>query len=161
MTIRPAVMADFDEISAIFARARRFMAEAGTPGQWNTTYPPADLIRADITSGAARVCEVEGRIQCVFSVFPQGDPIYDTIYGGTWPDGLPYCAVHRVASRGEVRGIAGACLHRCVEQYGRVRIDTHADNRPMQRTLEKQGFVRCGLVFYPGDGERICYQAAK
>lgn len=156
MTIRPAVPADFDTISTIFAHARQFMIQTGNPDQWRTNYPPEELIRSDIAAGACHVCEVDGRIQCVFSVFPEGDSSYALIWDGSWPDDEPYCAVHRVATRGEIRGIARDCLRWCLQKWGHVRIDTHADNRPMQHILEQIGFVRCGKVPYRGE-ERLAY----
>lgn len=161
MNIRPAVPPDYEEISAIFARARAFMAQSGNPDQWRTTYPPEDLIRREIDTCCTRVCEIDGRIQCVFSVFPEGDPCYDCIWDGQWLDDSPYCAVHRVASRGEVKGIARDCLRWCLEQYGNIRIDTHADNRPMQHILEKVGFTRCGRVLVAPGEERIAYQCKR
>ena len=159
MLIRLAVEADLPELSAIFARARDYMVRTGNPTQWGDAYPPEELIRSDIAAGSCHVCEVDGRIQCTFSAFPEGDPSYSLIWDGAWPDDGPYCAVHRVATRGEVRGIARHCLRWCVERWGRVRIDTHADNLPMQHILEQLGFVRCGKVPYRGE-ERIAYQNA-
>ena len=161
MLIRPATLADFDDLQAIFARARQFMADTGNPNQWRTTYPAPELIRKDIAAGATRVCEVDGRIQCVFSVFPEGDPCYNEIFDGGWLDDQPYCAIHRVATRGEIPGIAARCLDWCVEEYGNIRIDTHADNAPMQHVLEKLGFARCGRVYFTPTAPRIAYHRRK
>ena len=51
-----------------------------------------------------------------------------------------------MASDGTERGIFERCLAFCLERSGNLRIDTHADNRIMQRLIEKSGFVRCGII---------------
>ena len=49
------------------------------------------------------------------------------------------------------RGIIGklfafACEKAAVDGMVSVRIDTHADNAPMRRAVEKFGFVPCGDI---------------
>ena len=43
-----------------------------------------------------------------------------------------------------------------------MRIDTHAENLPMQRALEKAGFTPCGMIYLIGgreDGDpRLAYE---
>lgn len=159
MVIRPALPDEFEEIRGIFVRARQFMRSTGNPDQWSTTYPPDDLIQADIASGACHVCEINGRIQAVFSRFLGDDPTYQVIEGA-WLNDNPYCAVHRVASRGEIKGIASVCLRWCLEQFRTVRIDTHQDNFPMQKVLEKNGFLRCGIIYTETGDPRLAYQCS-
>ena len=157
MTIRKSRPSDWDELMAIYARARRFMKETGNPHQWKDSDPAEEVVRRDIELGHGYVCEVDGRIQCVFAFIPGEDPTYQVIHGA-WLNDKPYHAVHRVASRGEVPGIASQCLQWCLEQCGNVRIDTHDDNRPMQRVLEKNGFTCCGRVRMESGDPRIAYQ---
>jgi hypothetical protein len=38
-----------------------------------------------------------------------------------------------------------------------LRMDTHRDNQPMQRFLEKKDFEGCGIVFVEDGSERIAY----
>ena len=76
---------------------------------------------------------------------------------------------HRVCVAEDLkgRGIA-ARLFSESEAYSRnlgyddIRIDTHPDNRSMQRALDKSGYRPCGLIRLSGgseDGElRIAYQ---
>ncbi|MDR3995072.1 MAG: GNAT family N-acetyltransferase, partial [Adlercreutzia sp.] len=65
----------------------------------------------------------------------------------------PYATVHRCAvdpvCRG--RGIIGklfafACEKAATDGKVSVRIDTHADNAPMRRAVEKFGFIPCGDI---------------
>ncbi len=72
---------------------------------------------------------------------------------GEWLTDGPYATVHRCAvdptCRG--RGIIGelfafACEKAAAEGMASVRIDTHADNAPMRRAVEKFGFIPCGDI---------------
>ena len=107
--------------------------------------------------GRSYVYEVEGRPQAVFAMIPGEDPTYQVIQGA-WLNDRPYCAVHRVASRGEVRGLATRVLEWCLDQCGNVRIDTHDDNLPMQRVLEKNGFIKCGRIWAADGTPRVAFQ---
>ena len=155
--IRTAQPSDWQDIMDIYANARRFMREAGNPTQWGNTFPPEELIREDIRLGRGYVCEIDGRVQGVFAMIPGEDPTYRVIQGA-WLNDLPYCAVHRVANRGEVKGVASQILTWAFEQCGNIRIDTHDDNLPMQRVLEKNGFVKCGRIWIEDGTPRIAYQ---
>ena len=155
--IRKSLPSDWEDIMAIYQRARAFMKTAGNPTQWGDNFPPEDLIRDDIRQGLGYVLEEEGRIQAVFAMIPGEDPTYQVIQGA-WLNEEPYCAVHRVASRGERPGAAGECLKWCLEQCGNVRIDTHDDNIPMKRVLEKAGFSKCGRIWIEDGTPRVAYQ---
>lgn len=155
--IRAAVPADREDILELYAQARRFMRTAGNPTQWGEVYPPVPLVEEDIRLGRTHVWEEAGRIQAVFALIPGEDPTYREI-DGAWLNDRPYAAVHRVASRGEIRGLAGRCLGWCLERYGNIRIDTHDDNLPMQRALAKAGFCFCGRIVCDDGTPRIAYQ---
>ena len=155
--IRNALPSDWDDIMEIYAIARRFMKEAGNPNQWGDTFPPEEMIREDLRLHQNYVVELDGRVQAVFAMIPGDDPTYQLILG-SWLNYRPYCAVHRVASRGEVKGLTGLILDWALERHGNVRIDTHDDNRPMQRALEKAGFTHCGRIWMENGETRIAYQ---
>lgn len=155
--IRPARPGDLGDILDIYAAARRFMKAAGNPTQWGDTDPREELVREDIRLGHSHVVEVEGRIQAVFAMIPGEDPTYRVIEGA-WLDDGPYCAVHRVASRGEVPGLTTEIFRWVLARHPSVRIDTHVDNRPMQRALEKNGFVPCGRIQTLSGSPRVAYQ---
>ena len=155
--IRSAQPSDWDDIMEIYAAARQFMKQSGNPTQWGDHFPPEALVREDIRLNRSFVCSIDGRLQAVFAMIPGEDPTYAVIQGA-WLNDSPYCAVHRVASRGEVPGIATQILTWCLESCGNVRIDTHDDNLPMQRVLEKNGFVRCGRIWIEDGSPRIAYQ---
>ena len=62
MRIRPASPADLENILALYAGARAFMALSGNPGQWAGGYPAREKVEADIAGGWCHVCEEEGRL---------------------------------------------------------------------------------------------------
>ena len=155
--IRTAQPSDWADIMEIYAIARQFMKQAGNPTQWADTYPTQETVREDIRLGQSYVCVLDGRVQAVFAMIPGDDPTYQVIQGA-WLNDAPYNAVHRVASRGEVKGVASQVLSWALETCGNVRIDTHDDNLPMQRVLEKNGFVKCGRIWVEDGSPRIAYQ---
>lgn len=155
--IRRATPSDRDDILEVYAIARRFMKRAGNPTQWGDAYPPVERVDEDIRLGRSYVLVEDGRIQAVFAMIAGDDPTYQVIEGA-WLNDAPYCAVHRVASRGEVKGAATRILQWCLTQCPNIRIDTHDDNLPMQRVLEKNGFLPCGRIWTDDGSPRIAFQ---
>ena len=93
-----------------------------------------------------------------FYLAPGPDEDYAVIGDGSWlEEERPYWVVHRVASYGG-RGAAAWCLDWCWQRCDNLRIDTHRDNLPMQRLLEKCGFGLRGVVSCRHGGERMAYQ---
>ena len=65
--MRNSRLEDYEELLSIYERARTFMRETGNPRQWNTSWPPATLIKEDIELGNNRVLErVEDEKFCQF-----------------------------------------------------------------------------------------------
>ena len=149
MEIRKAVMSDIDEIMDIYSSARRFMAEQGNPTQWWEGYPPRELIVSDIEEGECRLVTEGDEILAVFYTAWGIDPTYVKIYDGKWGTDEPYGVLHRVAVSPDARGkgVAGFIFSRMLEKFGIIRIDTHENNIPMQKALEKAGFTRRGIIY--------------
>ena len=158
MNIRKAQMRDIDEIMNIYASAREFMRASGNPNQWGDGYPSRELIKADIESGLSYIVEDEGEIIACFFFKVGEDPTYVRIYEGEWIEGGEYGVIHRIAVKYNGRGIIARVFEFCSEISRSIRIDTHRDNIPMQRALEKNGFTRCGIIYLPSRDERIAYQ---
>ncbi|MBQ8082386.1 MAG: GNAT family N-acetyltransferase [Clostridia bacterium] len=162
MNIRKAELRDLNEIMAIYERARRFMTEHGNPRQWAArSWPPEALIRADIAAKKSYVCEENGQLAAVFyyDYGPDIEPTYRQIEEGSWGDPAPYGVVHRIASAGNTHGAGAYCIDWAYAQSGHLRIDTHGDNLPMQRLLEKLGFTRRGIIHVAEDHDpRLAYE---
>ncbi len=157
MNVRKATLADLDEVLEIYARARLFMKDTGNPDQWGTVYPSRDIIMSDISSNLLFVLADSDTIHGVFAFLPNGEPVYDNI-NGAWLNSLPHAAIHRVASAGKSKGVLAKIVAFCLSHSPNLKIDTHPDNKIMQHSLEKLGFIKCGTVIYPTVGERIAYQ---
>lgn len=151
LSVRKAVPSDLDAVMAVIDAARAIMRATGNLTQWPEGYPARTTIEHDIASGNFYIiCDTNGAAQGCFAFISGPDPTYARIEGA-WLNDKPYGVIHRLASKGEERGVADACLDFCLAQKDVIRIDTHADNRPMLRWLEKRGFTHCGVI-YIADG---------
>ena len=54
-------------------------------------------------------------------------------------------------------GVFAAALEYCSGVIGHLRIDTHADNKPMQHVVEKAGFSKRGIIYVEDGTPRIAY----
>lgn len=151
--IRPAKQTDLERILEIYAIARRFMAENGNPTQWKDGYPQCCMLEEDIRLGRLYVVEAD-RICGVFMFTVGDDPTYSHIEG-EWGSSTPYGVIHRIAGVGG--GIFDAALEYCSSMIRHLRIDTHADNKPMQHVVEKAGFIRRGIIYVADGTPRIAY----
>ena len=158
MEIRKAELQELAAIEALYREARAYMKEQGNPTQWGESYPPQALIRADLEAGYSHVCVEDGEILGVFSWIPGPDPTYAVIEDGAWLSSRPYTVIHRVAARAHRRGVASMFFSYALSRCPSLRIDTHADNVPMQRSLAKNGFTRCGIIHLASGSPRIAYQ---
>ncbi len=159
MEIRHTQLSDLPVLLEIFAGARRFMAENGNPNQWGDHTPTRETLEEDIAAGCSYVCIQDGHIAATFFFSTAGEPTYRVIREGAWLDDAPYGVVHRIAAAEQGRGAAAYCLEWCLEQCGNIRIDTHRDNKPMQRLLARLGYTYCGLIdLENGRGERLAFQ---
>lgn len=153
--IRHAMMDDYEAILKIYERARKFMRETGNPNQWNTKWPPAELVKEDIEQGRNYVVTLDGVVHGVF-VYLQGvdiDPTYRRIENGAWLDDSEYGVIHRLAVSGEVSGAGRFALSWAYDKCHHLRVDTHGDNVVMQRILENQGFKKTGIIYVIEDND--------
>lgn len=169
MKIRKTQAGDFDAVLEIYAQARDFMRETGNPTQWGDTWPPQELIQADIQQQKSYVCvkDIEekagGTTEKILGVFfleVAEDPTYAEIYQGSWLEvNRPYGVVHRIASLGQ--GAGGFCLEWALAECGNIRIDTHEANQPMRSLLKKLGYTYCGMIYTHDGTPRLAYQKTR
>ena len=162
MTFTLAERQDLAAIEAIYAEARAYMKETGNADQWGTRYPETALILADIAENALYTVRIDGEIAAVFYFRIGSDDTYREI-DGAWQNETPYAVIHRVAVSDSFRGcgVARAIFDFCYACFPNLKIDTHENNLPMQRTLERNGFRRCGTVYTESGDARIAYQRCK
>ena len=157
--IRKATADDIEDVLRIYEDAREYMARVGNPDQWGNNYPSRELLESDVDAGNLYVL-VEEKILASFVFFIGNDKTYEKIYSGQWLNDAPYGVIHRIAisdsARG--RGVSRACFDYAYSLINNIKIDTHKDNLPMQRALEKYGFQYCGIIYIESGDERIAFQ---
>ena len=159
LTIRPTRLEDLDEVMPFYDRARQFMAANGNANQWINGYPAPENIRQDILNGNSYVFVSEnGELEGCFAFIQGEDPFYKVIKDGAWLNDAPYGVIHRIATRGRVKGLMDLCIQWCSELCSNLRVDTHRDNKVLQNILHKNGFTYCGIVFVANGTERLAYQ---
>lgn len=143
---------------AMVDMGRAFQREQGFI-QWTEDYPNRETIRQDIQNQTGYVLRIEEKIVGYLCVDFDGEPAYNNILG-KWNTGEPYAVVHRMAfdKTARNRGISTTAF-RLIEQLCRdkgihsIRVDTDFPNKRMQYILEKNGFSKCGTVFFQGGGK--------
>lgn len=156
--VRLAEQKDLEAIEEIYRAARQYMKETGNPTQWGNTHPAREMLEEDIFLRRLYVVEENCVIHGVFALIFGEEPTYSCIENGTWLNEEPYATIHRVAGDGVTKGIFGQCLEFCRSKCSNLRIDTHHDNHTMQHLIEKNGFVRCGIIYVEDGTPRIAYQ---
>ena len=145
MKIRLSQIEDIPAIMAIYDVARQFMKDQGNPTQWDGGYPSAGLIEDDIAADHSFVVEEEGRPVGTFAFIIGEDPTYQVIEKGAWH------------SNGQVRGLSRQVFDFCCQQIPYLRIDTHADNQPMQTAVLNYDFRECGIIYVEDGSPRLAY----
>lgn len=158
MLIRQGTTEDISTIMGIYERARLRMVEEGNPTQWRKNHPPLSLIEGDIANGNNYVCVEDDKIVGVFFYAVGHDPTYDVIEEGQWLSDHPYGVIHRIAIDVPYKGYAKKAIDWCFAHHPNLRIDTHEDNKVMQRALQKNGFVYCGVIYVADGTKRLAFQ---
>ena len=158
MVIRKTNPTDIKAIGEIYTAAKRFMRESGNPNQWNDDYPNVMTATEDMENGIGYVCEDEGEVVAAFAFAIDNEPTYDAIYDGAWLNDEQYAYIHRIAVKKHGSGIVDFCFTECFKMYPRIKIDTHRDNRPMQKVLLRNGFKLCGIIYLENGEERLAFQ---
>lgn len=154
MNIRKAVVSDFNRIMEIYAIARKYMKNSGNPNQWKDHYPEKNIVNKDIEDKISYVLEDNGHIFACF-VFTKG---YEKSYELNFPSDKEYGIIHRVASDGSERKIVSRIINFVKKEISLLRIDTHEDNKTMQKAVEKLGFKRLGIIQLDDRSFRILYE---
>lgn len=159
MEIRKTKIEEIDTLLEIYAKAREFMAQTGNASQWQKGYPTIEVLKQDIKEGHSYVCEENGEILATFKFFVGVEPTYNKIYEGEWLNNETYGVIHRIAVAVHNRGVASFCIKWCLKEMPNIKIDTHKNNLPMQKTILKNNFQYCGIIKKEDGTERLAYQS--
>ena len=154
MNIRLANTSDTNRIFEIYEYARAYMKAHGNPNQWGDNRPEKSLTKDDIKNQRCYVMEDEGHIFACF-VFTIG---FEKEYEAKFPSNDKYGVIHRVASDGSKRGIVERIVDFAKGKENLIRIDTHEDNKTMQKAIERQNFKRLGIIYLEDGSPRILYE---
>ena len=158
-SIRQSTADDIDRIMEVYDSAKQYMRSQGNLYQWTGEYPDRKTILNDIAHRSHYIAEDdEGNILMTFSFILEEDPTYRVIENGKWLNDKPYGTIHRIASSGRSGGMLKACVDFCKEMTDNIRIDTHADNSPMQNALHRLDFKFCGLIYTREGFPRLSFQ---
>ena len=163
MLVRHLEEYEINTVMTIIDEAKAYFKEQGS-SQWQNGYPNHEAIHNDYMKKQGYVLEDNGNIIAYAALVLEEDPNYRVI-DGKWLSDETYGVIHRVSILNTFKGNGYA--HKffmkleelCREkQMKSMRIDTHALNKSMLRTIEKEKFTYCGIVIV-GDGtERLAFE---
>ncbi len=164
MEFRKANLEDLNGIMDIIKKAQDQFKRDGID-QWQNNYPNREIIKEDIEKDESYILSKDGKIIGTMFFSFGGEPDYDTIYDGRWISNDKFAVVHRVAVDLDLKGqgLASIMLEKafqiCKEKaFPSIKVDTHRENKAMQRLLEKNGFTLCGLIYLKDGGERLAFE---
>ena len=166
LILRPTCEGDLPEVMRIIADAQADFRARGID-QWQNGYPNEQAIRGDIERGESYVVTRGEQIVATAMITFAPDPNYAVIYNGEWLLAAPksYATIHRIAvdlgerGQGIAEWIVGQTERMCRKcGADSLRIDTHRDNRSMQRVAEKNGMTLCGIIHLADGAERLAYE---
>ncbi len=127
--------------------------------QWQKGYPNRSVWEQDITDKVTYLAVEGDTVLGAFMLLTENEPSYNEIEG-EWLTDTPYASLHRVCVSDHCKGsgVAGRLFsygENLAKQMGfaSIRIDTHPENGPMLRAVEKHGFTRCGTIILKGGSE--------
>ena len=179
MNFRKSTFNDVDRILEIIEKAKIELKKLGLD-QWQNGYPNREVVENDIKNEFSYVLEeiaekdnksenqISKKIIGTIVLSPEKEEPYSKIEG-KWITNDDYIVIHRLAVDSEIKnkGIATKILEFSEEECIKnkilsIKTDTHENNEPMKRFLEKNGFSYCGVIYLdkePDVGEkRIAYE---
>ena len=163
MDFRHAQISDIPLMMEIIRDAQASLRSQGVD-QWQNGYPNEEQLQKDIHQQGSYVLTRDGAPIAMMALLPGPDPTYAVI-DGAWLTAGEYYVIHRLAVSSLFKGVgtaarmlseAEAICHR--EGIPALRVDTHHDNKPMQRFLAKGGFTPCGNIRLADGSPRIAFE---
>ena len=150
----------------IIAQAQNYLAQLKID-QWQDGYPPKSQIITDIQNKESYVALNDlGEIMATTMFTTKPETTYNSI-DGKWvtPHHSVYGVIHRLAVNNEFRsqGVAKNIFKHFEQQLKEqgiksMRVDTHMDNKGMQRLLKKLGYSYCGVIVLIGGAKRLAFE---
>lgn len=164
MEFRKAMESDINSIMKIIKQAQDYFKKQGID-QWQNNYPNIETIKNDIAKGYGYVLLKDGEVAGTVAVSFDGEKTYEYIYDGKWLSDFEYAVIHRMAIDNNLKGLGLAsiimkkveemCINKGIKS---IRIDTHEDNKSMQRLIEKNRFQYCGIIYLADNSKRLAFE---
>ena len=165
MEFRKTEKKEIDSVLKIITDAKNFFKLSGID-QWQGEYPNYDTIEQDIIKGNSYVLvDNYNNVLSTISCSLDGEPSYEQIYNGEWLSKEQFAALQRVAVSTEAKGKGLAkkmideleliCKQSSISS---MRIITHHNNVPMQKSIYKSGFQHCGSIYLDCGSERMSFE---
>jgi len=157
-------MNDIEDILTIIEQAKAYL-KSQKIDQWQNGYPNRQSIIEDIQKRHCYVLCDGDKIIATAAILFENDPNYAYIEKGTWLTQGPYGVIHRIACDNAYKGhgVAGmffeyARIQAGIRHFKSLRVDTHPNNKSMQRLIAKNHFQYCGIVYMADGGLRYAYE---
>jgi len=164
MNFRLSQLKDIQNILAIIEEAKIFLKEQGV-NQWQNGYPNEEVIVEDIKNSCSYVLEEDGKVVGTTVIGFCGETTYENIYGGVWLSNDSFAVIHRMAiSKSHMNRGFSTELMKNVEKLvlakgiKSIKVDTHKDNKVMQKFLQKNGYKYCGIIYLEDGNERLAFE---
>ncbi len=164
MILRLSNEKDLISIMEIINEGKEFL-KSNNINQWQNGYPNEDVILNDINNNESYIIENNGEVLGTTALSFRGERTYDKIYEGKWISTGDYAVIHRIAvSRVKGRKNIGTEILKKSEEIclskgiNNIKIDTHENNKAMQRLLLKNNYKYCGIIYLVDGSKRIAFE---
>ena len=164
LALRYTKLEDIERVMEIIKQAQQYFKEKGI-NQWQNGYPNAKVIENDIKNGHSFVLIKNNEIVGTIAISFEGEATYNKIFEGAWKSNDNYAVIHRIAVDQELKGFGLSsemikqtelmCNKKSVRS---IKVDTHEDNQAMQRSLIKNGFDYCGVIYLADGSKRVAFE---
>ena len=161
MIFRHATADDIDRVVEIVKHASQRLGKAGID-QWQRGFPNRSSIEQDVANGVGMILCMGAEILAYGAVIFTGEKAYDDLTGGEWLTSGDYAVVHRLCvseifvGMGFAKQFMLAAEAMASERVASMRIDTHPDNKIMQKMVDSLGYTYCGDVVI--ESRRLAYE---
>lgn len=159
--IRLATLDDCAKVEILLNQAKAYFKNNHID-QWQMGYPDVTDIIEDVKKHKGYVYD-DGDILGYAMIDMNKDDNYDYIEGH-WLNDDSYGVIHRICVSDNAKGKGiGSKFIECAQELAlnngiyNLRIDTHKDNKSMQRLINKNGFVECGIIYVEDKTKRNAY----
>ena len=163
MEFRKSIKSDLDNIMIIIKEAQKYFKENNID-QWQDNYPNEETILNDINNETSYVLVKDNNIVATASISFEEEKTYKNI-DGNWLTNDRYVVIHRIAVSNDYKGLRlsstildNAKALALKNSIHSIKIDTHKDNKAMQRVLIKNNFTYCGIIYLEDNSERIAFE---